>query len=196
MEQIGLECNSYKELGAGPVTVLPLYASLPPDQQRRVFSEVPGRKIDFLGKSNDLIHCIVVVSFQSILGTLNTNVQLKTITTSTMTTPTQDQLDIKEWSFSPDDRQRRKERIQQRLQHRSANPFYGLAHTSDFQIVENVIAPLNSGFPSFSNDARLCPVDVNNDALVDLLVVEKKSGGAINYFQNTGFFRSIIPFFH
>ena len=36
-----------------------------------------------------------------------------------MTTPTQDQLDIKEWSFSPDDRQRRKERIQQRLQHRS-----------------------------------------------------------------------------
>jgi pre-mRNA-splicing factor ATP-dependent RNA helicase DHX15/PRP43 len=27
------------------VTVLPLYASLPPDQQRRVFSEVPGRKI-------------------------------------------------------------------------------------------------------------------------------------------------------
>ena len=45
VEQIGLECNSYKELGAGPVTVLPLYASLPPDQQRRVFSEVPGRKI-------------------------------------------------------------------------------------------------------------------------------------------------------
>ena len=27
------------------MTVLPLYASLPPDQQRRVFSEVPGRKI-------------------------------------------------------------------------------------------------------------------------------------------------------
>ena len=41
------------------------------------------------------------------------------INNSTMTTPTQDQLDIKEWSFSPDDRQRRKERIQQRLQHRS-----------------------------------------------------------------------------
>ena len=48
VEQIGLECNSYKELGAGPVTVLPSYASLPPDQQRRVFSEVPGRKIVIL----------------------------------------------------------------------------------------------------------------------------------------------------
>ena len=45
VEQIGLECNSYKELGAGPVTVLPLYASLPPDQQRRVFGKVNGRKV-------------------------------------------------------------------------------------------------------------------------------------------------------
>jgi pre-mRNA-splicing factor ATP-dependent RNA helicase DHX15/PRP43 len=45
VEQIGLECNSYKELGAGPVTVLPLYASLPPDQQRRVFEKANGRKI-------------------------------------------------------------------------------------------------------------------------------------------------------
>jgi pre-mRNA-splicing factor ATP-dependent RNA helicase DHX15/PRP43 len=45
VEQIGLECNSYKELGAGPVTVLPLYASLPPAQQRLVFEEAIGRKI-------------------------------------------------------------------------------------------------------------------------------------------------------
>jgi len=45
VEQIGLECNSYKELGAGPVTVLPLYASLPPDQQRKVFEKQNGRKI-------------------------------------------------------------------------------------------------------------------------------------------------------
>ena len=41
VEQIALECANYSELGAGPVVCLPLYASLPPAQQRKVFAPTP-----------------------------------------------------------------------------------------------------------------------------------------------------------
>jgi pre-mRNA-splicing factor ATP-dependent RNA helicase DHX15/PRP43 len=42
VEQIALECANYSELGAGPVMCLPLYASLPPAAQRRVFAPTPA----------------------------------------------------------------------------------------------------------------------------------------------------------